>query len=365
LTEIRNNSSVTLPSEVDEEGNKVWDVKYLESQMRGYDFESYLKRLDQEMAKAIFLPELLFDAGRVGSYKLGDVHKNTFLMLLNALMNDIKLYIDKYIITQIVEYNFPPSRNGKLQYPEFKYERQGTISTPIIVDLIKEMTKKGKVDVKIEDIARITGVPLMTGKNPDVQKTTPVEEKTKQDSEKPQKDENSRSVIVNVNSHDEGDSISTMFEKFQNKVESCLSELKVTQVKTKQDDQDIQYLVQQVKGSDFYDDIMNLASSQVGRIENEIQTREFAQWNNVKLGYRASLEKIWVKYVHSNTDGLYDGAKAIVSAVLLDSKRPVPEVRTQLWKVLTDFYFTAAFKKNTKLALSAANKVDSIISAIV
>ena len=72
---IRSRSAVVLPNDRSKEGisdsNPEFDyqVEYLESQMRGADFERYLTRLDEEMSLALFTPLLLLrtaDSGRRG-----------------------------------------------------------------------------------------------------------------------------------------------------------------------------------------------------------------------------------------------------------------------------------------------------------
>lgn len=77
LTGLRNRSVVVLPSERDPSGAQsyTWDISYLESQMRGADFERYMGRLDEEMSMALFTPLLLLrTGGGDGSFNLGVQH---------------------------------------------------------------------------------------------------------------------------------------------------------------------------------------------------------------------------------------------------------------------------------------------------
>ena len=65
LEGIRNRAIVTLPSDRtnNPQGGKTdyeFTIEYLESQMRGADFERYLQRLDEEMSLGIFTPVLLY-----------------------------------------------------------------------------------------------------------------------------------------------------------------------------------------------------------------------------------------------------------------------------------------------------------------
>ena len=113
LRNLRNRSVVTLPSDRDPgftgtAGAEAfdWDIEYLESQMRGADFERYLIRLDEEISLALFTPVLMYRTSSVGSYNLGDVHYRLFLTMLNAIAGDIKLHIDRYILDRLVDINY-------------------------------------------------------------------------------------------------------------------------------------------------------------------------------------------------------------------------------------------------------------------
>jgi hypothetical protein len=113
LRNLRNRSVVVLPNERDTTTNGArnweWDIEYLESQMRGADFERYMQRLDEEISLALFTPVLLYRTADVGSYNLGEAHYRLFMSMLNALAGDIKEYIDKYVLNRMVDFNFSPN----------------------------------------------------------------------------------------------------------------------------------------------------------------------------------------------------------------------------------------------------------------
>ena len=116
LRSLRNRGTVVLPSDRDPTASSgggrseyMYDIEYLESQMRGADFERYMERLDEEISLSIFTPMLLLRTGSVGSLNLGVQHTQTWLWSLNAIAGDIKEYIDRYICERIKEYNFSPN----------------------------------------------------------------------------------------------------------------------------------------------------------------------------------------------------------------------------------------------------------------
>lgn len=113
MLNLRSGVSVMLPSDRDESASGAnefeYSIEYLESQMRGADFERYLSRLDEEISLAIFTPLLLMRSGDRGSLNLGVQHTKTWLWSLNALCQDLKEYIDPYLCERIKAYNFTPN----------------------------------------------------------------------------------------------------------------------------------------------------------------------------------------------------------------------------------------------------------------
>lgn len=110
LTGIRNRAVAVLPSDRDPMTKDYdYSLEYLESQMRGADFERYLSRLDEEMSIGMFTPTLLFRTADVGSYNLGVGHWQMFQFLLNALAGDMKQYLDDFVIRRLKDFNFSPN----------------------------------------------------------------------------------------------------------------------------------------------------------------------------------------------------------------------------------------------------------------
>ena len=60
-------------------------------------------------------------------------------------------------------YNFPATRSGPPPVPTLKVEKRGTTSSDILAGVIEELTRKGKVNISVEEVANITGLPLEEG----------------------------------------------------------------------------------------------------------------------------------------------------------------------------------------------------------
>lgn len=144
LTGLRNRSVVVLPSERDPAvtsagANRAytWEIDYLESQMRGADFERYMSRLDEEMSLALFTPLLLLRNADVGSHNLGVQHTQTWLWMLNALTGDMAEYINRYITNRLKAINFSPNAPDCNWVPKMMGKESVETLRAIIVELLR------------------------------------------------------------------------------------------------------------------------------------------------------------------------------------------------------------------------------------
>lgn len=161
LQQLRNRSVVVLPNDRTQTGNNGqtefdYEIEYLESQMRGADFERYLTRLDEEISLGLFTPILLLRTADVGSYNLGVGHMQVYLWMLNAMNDDRAQYIDKYILSKFTNYNFSP----KAPRPHIKFRKMGNTDTDLIKQLLVALVQAGKTSVDLEELGKIAGLSL-------------------------------------------------------------------------------------------------------------------------------------------------------------------------------------------------------------
>lgn len=154
---IKSHSVMTIPSDRDENGNLMFDIEYMESNMRGVDFNMYLGRLDMEKARAIFVPDLLLGTGRVGSFELGKEHKATFLAAVQGMFDDITEFVQKYLIQPLVEINY----GSEKEVPKFRYLPLTPVDQDTIAKIISEAVRTGSVNLDIEKLARTIGIPTL------------------------------------------------------------------------------------------------------------------------------------------------------------------------------------------------------------
>lgn len=160
MKDLRNRSVVALPDEKTEMSNgRVefdYQIEYLESQMRGADWERYLTRLDEEISIGLFTPILLLRTADVGSYNLGVGHMQMYLWMLNAMNSDRAVYFDKYILSKMVDYNF----GTNAPRARIKFRKLGNQNADVVRDIIKYMTGINKVKFDIQELGEIAGMTM-------------------------------------------------------------------------------------------------------------------------------------------------------------------------------------------------------------
>ena len=172
VTGIRNRAVAILPSDRDPVTKEYdYDIQYLESQMRGADFERYLGRLDEEMSLAVFTPVLLFRTADVGSYNLGQAHLLIFQQMLNAISGDIQYYIQNYLVDRLRVLNFGQNSPPAL----WVYRRQGNVEIEQYREMLNMLIRSKKMMPDLEELGRIVGLNLKEVKEIVAPPPTPVD----------------------------------------------------------------------------------------------------------------------------------------------------------------------------------------------
>lgn len=162
LDNLRNRGTVTLPSNVQPLSHAStkaiydYDISYLESQMRGGDFERYLDRLDEEMSLSLFTPLLILKTADVGSYNLGVGHMQMYLIMLNALAGDMKEYIDRYVIERLKAYNFSPNAPRA----EIVFRKLGKDNAETIRAVITELIRTSQAKPNLDELGQALGMSI-------------------------------------------------------------------------------------------------------------------------------------------------------------------------------------------------------------
>ena len=159
LEQLRSRATVVLPNEKTQFGDETqldydYQIEYLESQMRGADFDKYMTRLDEEMSIGLFTPILMMRTADVGSYNLGVGHMKVWLWMLNAIAGDWKTYIDKYILAPLANFNF--SLNSPR--PKIKFRRLGNEDSELVREVVKLLVGQQKIEPDMRQLAEASGI---------------------------------------------------------------------------------------------------------------------------------------------------------------------------------------------------------------
>ena len=160
LSAIKNRAVAVLPSDrtptMGQGGASEYEyqIEYLESQMRGADFERYLTRLDEEMSLGIFTPVLLIRTADVGSYNLGELHLQMWNRLINALTGDMAEYINRFVINRLVQLNWPGTKAVARWIPrKLGKDRQTTLQA-----IIQTMISSDRASVDVDELGAALGL---------------------------------------------------------------------------------------------------------------------------------------------------------------------------------------------------------------
>lgn len=161
LENLRNRGVVVLPSDRNQIGDSgkseyAYDIQYLESQMRGADFERYLARLDEEISVGMFTPFSAMRIGDSGSHNAIQVQMQLYQWMLNALTGDMKYYIDNFLVKPIVDFNFG------LNAPRMKWtpRKFGKDSAETLRFLLQEGVRVGDFKPDLEELGVAAGITL-------------------------------------------------------------------------------------------------------------------------------------------------------------------------------------------------------------
>lgn len=155
MSRVRSGNGALLPSSQSSEGlngEPVYDytLDFLESQLRGVDYERYLMRLDDEISMAMFTPLLMMRQADVGSSNLGVVHTATYQVMLNAISGDWEEYINRYLIIPMCQQN---RLAGERKWPRIEFRPLGKMDGETMRALLQMVIGGNKA--KISDLSTL------------------------------------------------------------------------------------------------------------------------------------------------------------------------------------------------------------------
>lgn len=159
LQQQRNGGITVLPNSrtVDSiKGDAVYDytLEFIESQLRGVEFDRIIAMYDEEISLALFTPLLLMRNMDTGSSNLGVVHTETWLTILNSLSADWEEYINRYILTPMAVHNFGP----RAKVPRIEFRPLGRTDGETIRAIVQSLMGAGKIKFDFEELGSVLGL---------------------------------------------------------------------------------------------------------------------------------------------------------------------------------------------------------------
>jgi len=163
-----NNSTGALPYEESGSGREnMWSVDYLLDDRRGTMFIDVINHLDAKCFLALWVPERLGERQTGGSFAETNIIVDLFLLSEKALITEIEDHVNKFILPQLVEFNFVKSKRAPayLKMDQLDWNRRLAVKE-IFIEMLRNvdtMVQAGiapRVMPALEKMAGILEIPV-------------------------------------------------------------------------------------------------------------------------------------------------------------------------------------------------------------
>lgn len=159
---LRHHSVVALPSDrtISADGKDIgysWDLDYLESSRSGgADFREALDEHNRAIARALFVPDLLFANTDGGAYALGREHRSVFDAAVEGRLDDWSRQITRHLIDRVRVFNY----GERSPRAELVFGGVTDTDRAELWQLATELVRGNRLPVEIEELAARLGIPL-------------------------------------------------------------------------------------------------------------------------------------------------------------------------------------------------------------
>lgn len=159
---LRHHSVVSLPSEQSYSGDGKplgysWDLDYLESKgSGGADFREALDGFDRAIARALFVPDLLFANTDGGAYALGREHRSVFDGAVEGRLDDNARQITRHLIDRLRVWNF----GERAPAARLVFGGVTDVDRAELWELAKLLLEGQRLPIDVEAIGTRLGIPL-------------------------------------------------------------------------------------------------------------------------------------------------------------------------------------------------------------
>lgn len=166
IEDIKNdeNAGAILPSDTDDKGNKLFDLKLLSTAgSRLFNTNEIINRKKQEIAMSVLADFILLGHEKVGSFALSSDKTKIFATALGAYADSIAAVLNQYAVPRLFEIN----GMGREKYPEFKHGDIESIDLQGIATALSTLSMAGMPlfpDENLENhIRAAAGLPKIQG----------------------------------------------------------------------------------------------------------------------------------------------------------------------------------------------------------
>jgi hypothetical protein len=179
---VARSNAISIPSDRDEQGNPLWELSYLNSSERSQPFLDILELLTQMILRAGLSADraLSQSSGGVGSYSIGEVHKEATALHNELILTQWVHYLNTYFLPLYSLYN--RGQNG----PTVHLETQGLDPTDrtnltTLLGVSQSMQSFQDIGFRIdwESLLTVNNIPLKSQEEADAAKKKLEEESLK------------------------------------------------------------------------------------------------------------------------------------------------------------------------------------------
>ena len=135
----------------------LWEVDYLMDDQRGAMFVEYIQHLETLKLRGLLVPEMVVERGvSAGTFGIARAHTDTFIDMLTLKLEEILFHINRYIVPDLVLYNFGPEAPPCTIDTLVKIGERKDLLQDLLIEIMKAESRTGAIDTgRLIDIMAI------------------------------------------------------------------------------------------------------------------------------------------------------------------------------------------------------------------
>ncbi|HOQ59084.1 MAG TPA: hypothetical protein PKZ08_00550 [Vicinamibacterales bacterium] len=164
LLALKAGGVISMPSDADAQGKRLWDAETIEDDLASMEWLlKLIEHCDTMKLRGMLVPDRVATQGDKGALAMAEAHIKTFLSLEDRLLFDLLDHLDRYLVTQLVRYNFgPDAPECHLKSDGLGEEAKARLYA--LVDKVLAQPITAQLAAEVLDVARILregDVPLL------------------------------------------------------------------------------------------------------------------------------------------------------------------------------------------------------------